>query len=107
MLIFRFSKKFQVSHYPDLFPYLKTLKIHLEQHSANDYLRNLDAKFCKQIEELWLKAKGASEKEDMTNVLAKFENLKSLHLAPSTLKLDADHLFSVCRNLNEIKRIAQ
>lgn len=84
---------------------MKSLKIHLEKHSANEYLRNLDAKFCKQIEELWLKAKGASENGDMTHVLAKFENLKSLHLAPSSIKFEADHLFSVCRSLNEIKRI--
>lgn len=95
----------QISRYSGLFPELISLKIHLEQHSANEFLRNLGSNFCTQIENLWLNAKDNSENEDMTSVLAKFENLKSLHLTQSSIKFDADHLFSVCRNLKKIKLV--
>lgn len=75
------------------------------QHSANDFLRNLEANFCEQIEELWLNTKEDAEDPDMTDVLAKFVNLKSLHLARSSMKCDLNHLFEVCPNLTEFKRI--
>lgn len=72
----------QVSCYRTLFPHLKILQIHLEQHSANDFLRNLDEKFCEQIWMLWLKTKSDADDADMTNTYAKFRNLGSLHLGP-------------------------
>lgn len=100
-----FFVNLQVPRYSHNFLNLKTLKIHLEQHSANDFLRSLEASFCEQIEELWLNTKTDAENSDMTNDLAKFGNLKSLHLATSSIKLDLNHLFAVCKNLTEIKRI--
>lgn len=90
----------QSSPYHILFPCVKVLKIHLIDHSANDFLQNLDAIFCKQIEELWwLTAYNDSNDRDMTNILAKFESLKSLHWAQSSGTWDLDQLYSVCPNL--------
>ena len=73
-----------MSRYDRLFPGLKKLKIHLEQHSEVAFLRSLDADFCKQIEELWINTKNDSEEEQDGQILAKFRNLKSLELAPSS-----------------------
>lgn len=66
------------------FPNLKILKIHLEQRNAIDLLENLEANFCKQIEELWLNTKNVAEDlelklaRDMASILAEFENLSAL-----------------------------
>lgn len=92
----------QFAEYHTRFPRLKILKIHLEHHCANEFLRSLDGIFCEQIEELWLNTKSGDE--DMTDVLAKFVNLKSLHLAPTSINYDR-RLSKVCRNLKEIKFI--
>lgn len=51
------------------------------------FIRNLEAVFCEE-DELRLNTKSNAEDPDMTNILAKFENLKSLHLALSSIKFD-------------------
>ena len=93
-----------------MFPDLKILKIHLEQNNAIDFLRNLAADFCNQIEELWIDTNAMPEDQgqqlenDMNDTLAKFKNMKSLHFNPVFLSsFNMNHLCSECKNLLEIK----
>lgn len=92
---------------PNFFPQLTVLKIH-----SIDLLENLDKTFCTRIEELWVDTDDSDSDDpqlvhprDITSILAKFENLKSLHLEPSSVKSDVSQLFSVCQKLIEIKRL--
>lgn len=67
-------------------------KINLENHTAIEFLRQLNPKFCAQIKELWIDAKGVEQHEkadydnELTNLLNKFTNLKSLHLNKSCVE---------------------
>lgn len=89
---------------------MKVLKVH--SHTAIDLLDNLDENFCKKIEELWLNTTnvakdpelGHGDDDRLMSILAKFKNVKLLHLDPSFAEFDEKHLLSVCRNLGEIKR---
>lgn len=59
-----------------------------------------------RIKELWLDTKHIPEDHenvDMTDIFAKFEHLKSLHLITPSVNFDAKHLFSVCKNLNDLR----
>lgn len=81
----------------------------MDKHLAIDLLQSLDVNFCKQIKELRLNTIDYEDQAlehgiDATDVLAKFENLKSLYFDPSFANFNADHLFSVCRNLKKIIR---
>lgn len=91
------------------FPHLSTLDIHLENHTAIDFLRNLNPDFCLKITKLRLNTKMVNEDEEteygneMGQILGKFENLKSLHLIQPCVNLDLRHLFSVCKRLNDFR----
>lgn len=91
------------------FPCLKMLKIQLGNHSAIDFLQNLDKSVCSNIEELWLNTKDISENQGleqgayMMAALAKFENLKSLRMASSFGELNTKQLFLVCPKLNNLQ----
>lgn len=98
----------QATRYPGFFPFLKILKIHLDNHCAIDFFGKCDKKFCTHIEELWLHTKSIPENHemeqgsDLVNALAKFENVKTLHMNPSPT-LDSQRLFSVCQKLRELR----
>lgn len=68
------------------FSRLSKLKIHLENHTAIDFLRNFEPKLCARITELWIntktveKSKQVEYDNEMKQILEKFLNLKSLHL---------------------------
>lgn len=72
--------------YGAFFPKLKKIKIQLENHTAIDFLRNLDPDFCARLKELAIQTKMVDEHEkikygnEMTRCLSKFKSLKSLHL---------------------------
>lgn len=96
----------QVTRYPMFLPSLKILKIHLEQHDAIDFLRNLDEKFCKKIEELSLNVHNdqkLNHANEITSILSKFESLKSLNLSTTSADFDAKCLFSICQKLKDLR----
>lgn len=99
----------QASRQLKLFPNVKILKICLENHDGIDFLRTLDNSFCKRIEELSLNTINALGKDqeteyanEVTNALAKFENVKSFNLITSSADFDAKRLFAICQNLNDL-----
>lgn len=95
----------QATRYPAFLPGLKTLQIHLEQHSPFQLLQNFDQRVRNQIENLSLHGKAAFEHQnvdhgdDIISTLSKFVNLKELNLSPSYLKFDTEKLFSLCPKL--------
>lgn len=110
MVILRFFYDLQATRHPGFFPCLQKLKIHLDNHSAVGFLQKCDKYFCERIEELWLNTKdilGNQEVEqgaDLLSILAKFENVKSLHLNPSVATtINVNHLFSVCHKLTDLR----
>ena len=92
-----------------MFPDLRILKIHLEHQNAIDFLRNLGADFCDQIEELSIDTNTVPDDQeqpvenDIGRILAKFKSLTSLHLSPVILASFDGKYLSACQNLLEIK----
>lgn len=74
-----------------------------------DFLEKCDKHFCERIEELWLNTNGilgnqeGEQGADLTSLIAKFENLKLLHLNSASGKLNTEHLFSSCPKLKDLR----